>query len=83
MSDPYAQQDPFGLDHVRDRQDYARTLTRLLERGVGERGVAVLSEHEAYVAAELLGQYALLDPTAELNQLAATLASRLYHRLGA
>jgi hypothetical protein len=40
-------------------------------------------DHQDYAVAELLGQYAQLDPTAELNQLAATLASRLYSRLGA
>ncbi|WP_409494566.1 hypothetical protein [Amycolatopsis sp. cmx-11-12] len=35
------------------------------------------------VVAELLRQYAQLDPTGHLNQLAATLAGRLYSRLGA
>ncbi|WP_328452797.1 hypothetical protein [Amycolatopsis sp. NBC_00438] len=38
----------------------------------------MLSEAEAYAAAELLGQFALLVPPAALNRLAASLASRLY-----
>ncbi|GAB2963114.1 hypothetical protein LWP59_13410 [Amycolatopsis acidiphila] len=83
MSDTAAPQDPFGLAGVRDRQDYVRRLTELLERGRVEPVAAVLSAAEAYAAAELLGQYAQLDPTGGLNQLAATLASRLYSRLGA
>ncbi|MEU4673380.1 hypothetical protein AB0F91_36855, partial [Amycolatopsis sp. NPDC023774] len=58
-------------------------LTRLVERGRRERWVAVLSEAEAYAAAELLGQFAQLDPSGAVNQLAASLASRLYSRLGA
>ncbi|MEV6621542.1 hypothetical protein AB0M83_09020 [Amycolatopsis sp. NPDC051106] len=43
----------------------------------------MLSEAEAYAAAELLGQFAQLDPPAALNQLAASLAGRIYSRLGA
>jgi len=73
----------YGLTEVTDLQDYAEALTRLLERGRRERCVAVVSEAEAYAAAELLGQFAQLDPHAPLNRLAATLASRLYSRLGA
>jgi hypothetical protein len=68
---------------VRDHDDYARALTRLLEQGRDEQREALLSDTEAHAAAELLGQYAQLDPLGALNQLAATLASRLYHRLGA
>ncbi|WP_410671453.1 hypothetical protein [Amycolatopsis sp. cmx-4-68] len=63
--------------------EYAEALTRLLEQGRRERCAAVLSEAEAYAAAELLGQFAQLDPPAALNQLAASLASRIYSRLGA
>ncbi|MEV5721971.1 hypothetical protein AB0L41_49695 [Amycolatopsis mediterranei] len=43
----------------------------------------MLSGTEAYAVAELLGQYAQLDPTDKLHQLAATMASRIYSRLGA
>jgi hypothetical protein len=83
MADNIARRDPADLDSVRDHQDYARVLARLVDRGRREQWTAVLSGTEAYAVAELLGQYAQLDPTAELNQLAATLASRLYSRLGA
>lgn len=83
MSDPVAQQDPFELDGVRTRADYADALTRLVARGRRERCAAVVSSTEAYAAAELLGQFAQLEPTGELNQLAATLASRIFSRLGA
>jgi hypothetical protein len=80
-------QDPlgerYGLVGVRDLDEYAEALTRLLERGRRERAVAVLSEAEAYAAAELLGQFALLDPQGALNRSAASLASRIYSRLGA
>lgn len=82
MSDSIARQDPFDLGGVRDHQEYARALARMVGQGRRERCVALLSETEAHVVAELLGQYAQLDPTSELNQLAATLASRLYSRLG-
>jgi hypothetical protein len=82
MVDYIARQDPFDLDKVRDHQDYARVLAQLIERGRREQWAAFLSGTEAHVVAELLGQYAQLDPTSELNQLAATLASRLYSRLG-
>ena len=86
MSDE-AVQDPlekrYCLTEVADLEEYAEALTRLLERGRRERCVAVVSEAEAYAAAELLGQFAQLDPHAALNQLAASLASRLYSRLGA
>ncbi|MET7998315.1 hypothetical protein ABZU76_46340 [Amycolatopsis sp. NPDC005232] len=81
MQDPRG--DRYGLGRVRDLGEYAEALTRLAERGRRERCVAVLSEAEAYAAAELLGQFALLDPLGELNQLAASLASRLYSRLDA
>ncbi|WP_329064089.1 hypothetical protein [Amycolatopsis sp. NBC_01480] len=80
--DQFAPQDPFGLDGVRDHQDYARILARLVEQGHRERWITLLSETEARAVAELLGQYAQSEPTAHLNQLAATLASRLYSRLG-
>ncbi|MEV7044586.1 hypothetical protein [Amycolatopsis sp. NPDC051061] len=73
----------YGLAQVGDLGEYVQALTRLLEQGRRERRVALLSEAEAYAAAELLGQYAQRDPTAALNQLAASLASRLYSRLGA
>ncbi|MEC3982834.1 hypothetical protein [Amycolatopsis sp. H20-H5] len=76
-------QDPFGLAGVPNHHCYAQRLAALLERSKTEPPLAVLSAQEAYTAAELLGQYAQLDPTAELNQLAATLAARLYARLGA
>jgi hypothetical protein len=82
MNEPVARRDPFGLDPVLDRRDYARRLAVLIGQGREERGVPVLSESEAYAVAELLGQYAQVEPTAELNQLAGTLASRLYCRLG-
>jgi hypothetical protein len=75
--------DRYGLVGVRDQGEYAEALTRLLERGRRERCAALLSEAEAYAAAELLGQFALHDPLGALNQLAASLASRLYSRLGA
>ncbi|MFC3455439.1 hypothetical protein [Amycolatopsis speibonae] len=83
MTDSTARQDPFGLTGVRDQQEYADTLRRLAEQGRRDRCVALMSETEAHVMAELLGQYALHDPTGPLNQLAATLAARLYSRLGA
>ncbi|MEV6914801.1 hypothetical protein AB0M83_07465 [Amycolatopsis sp. NPDC051106] len=87
MSDDIGQQSPlderYGLAAVRDLAEYAEALTRLLDRGRRERCAAVLSEAEAYAAAELLGQFAQLDPPAALNQLAASLASRIYSRLGA
>ncbi|RSM46038.1 hypothetical protein DMA12_12180 [Amycolatopsis balhimycina DSM 5908] len=73
----------YGLVGVRDMGEYAEALTRLLERGRRERCAALLSEAEAYAAAELLGQFAQLDPLGALNRLAASLASRLYSRLGA
>jgi hypothetical protein len=73
----------YGLAGVRDMGEYAEALARLLEQGRRERWVAVLSQEEAYAAAELLGQFAQLDPPAALNRLAASLASRLYSRLGA
>jgi hypothetical protein len=83
MSDPVAQQDPFELDGVRTREDYTAALTLLVERGRRERCASVVSSTEAYAAAELLGQFAQLEPTGELNQLAASLASRIFSRLGA
>ncbi|MEW2505880.1 MULTISPECIES: hypothetical protein [unclassified Amycolatopsis] len=86
MSDEVTQDplgDRYGLLGVRDLGEYAEALTGLVERGRRERWVAVLSEAEAYAAAELLGQFAQLDPSGELNRLAASLASRLYSRLGA
>ena len=87
MSDDITQRRPlderYGLVGVRDLAEYAEALTRLLERGRRERCAAVLSEAEAYAAAELLGQFAQLDPPAALNQLAASLAGRIYSRLGA
>ncbi|WP_410643580.1 hypothetical protein [Amycolatopsis sp. lyj-346] len=73
----------YGLAGVRDMAEYAEALRRLLERGRREQCVAVLSAEEAYAAAELLGQFAQLDPLATVNQLVASLASRLYSRLGA
>jgi hypothetical protein len=73
----------YGLVEVRDQAEYAEALTRLLDRGRRERCVALLSEAEAYAAAELLGQFALSEPLGALNRLAASLASRLYSRLGA
>jgi hypothetical protein len=80
-------QDPlgerYGLVGVRDLGEYTEALTRLLERGRREPAVALLSEAEVYAAAELLGQFALLDPLGPLNQLAASLAGRIYSRLGA
>ncbi|WIX98063.1 hypothetical protein QRX60_28790 [Amycolatopsis mongoliensis] len=86
MSDEVTQ-DPlderYGLAGVRDMVEYAEALTRLLARGRRERCVALLSEAEAYAAAELLGQFALHDPQGALNRLAASLASRIYSRLGA
>ncbi|MEV6913193.1 hypothetical protein [Amycolatopsis sp. NPDC051071] len=83
MTDSTARQDPYGLTGVRDHQEYARVLRQLADQGRRERCVALLSETEAHVVAEVLGQYAQFDPTGQLNQLAATLAGRLYSRLGA
>jgi len=83
MSDQVAGQEPAELAAVRNREDYADALTRLIDRGRRERCVALLSGAEAYAVAELLGQYAQLDPTDKLHQLAATMASRIYSRLGA
>jgi hypothetical protein len=82
MTESIAPQDPFDLTGVRDHQDYARALAALAKQGRRERCVALLSSTEAYVVAELLGQYAQREPTAALNQVAATLAARLYSRLG-
>jgi hypothetical protein len=79
--DPFG--DRYGLDGARDQGEYAEALTRLVDRGRRERCVALLSEAEAYAAADLLGQFAQRDPLGALNQLAASLASRLYSRLGA
>ncbi|MGW4396649.1 hypothetical protein ACWEHA_15275 [Amycolatopsis nivea] len=79
--DPLGQR--YGLTGARDLAEYAEALSRLMERGRRDRCVALLSEAEAYAAAELLGQFAQLDPAGALNQLAASLASRIYHRLGA
>lgn len=81
MQDPLGER--YGLAGVGDLDEYADALTRLLERGRRERWVAVVSEAEAYAAAELLGQFAQLDPHSRVNQLAASLASRIYSRLGA
>ncbi|WP_410615879.1 hypothetical protein [Amycolatopsis sp. lyj-109] len=81
MQDPLGKR--YGLLDVRDLDEYADALTRLVERGRRERCAAVVSEAEAYAAAELLGQFAQLDPHSPLNQLAASLASRIYRRLGA
>ncbi|QRP42884.1 hypothetical protein [Amycolatopsis sp. FDAARGOS 1241] len=75
--------DRYGLGGARDLGEYTQALTRLMERGRREQWVTVLSEAEAYTAAELLGQFAQLEPLGELNQLAASLASRIYRRLGA
>ncbi|MEU3625820.1 hypothetical protein BS329_19185 [Amycolatopsis coloradensis] len=83
MTDPTARQDPFGLIGVRDHREYVDALKRLTEQGRRERCVALLSQTEAHVVAELLGQYALQHPSGHLNQLAATLSARLYSRLGA
>ncbi len=86
MSDEVTQEpldDRYGLVGVRDMTEYAEALTRLVEQGRRERCVALLSEAEAYAAAELLGQFALLDPLGALNRSAASLASRIYSRLGA
>jgi len=52
----------YGLAGVRDLAEYTQALSRLLDRGRRERCAAVLSEAEAYAAAELLGQFAQLDP---------------------
>jgi hypothetical protein len=81
MHDPLGER--YGLAGVRDLGEYAEALTRLLERGRREQCVALMSEAEAYAAAELLGQFAQQNPLGELNRLAASLASRLYSRLGA
>ncbi|WP_410566172.1 hypothetical protein [Amycolatopsis sp. cmx-4-61] len=83
MTDQLAGQEPLELAAVRNRGDYADALTRLIDRGRRERCITVLSGAEAYAVAELLGQYAQLDPTDKLHQLAATMASRIYSRLGA
>jgi hypothetical protein len=83
VSDQVAGQEPFELAEVRNREDYADAHTRLVERGRRERCIALLSGTEAYAVAELLGQYAQLDPMDKLHQLAATMASRIYSRLGA
>ena len=83
MSDRVAGQEPFELAAVRNREDYADALARLIDRGRRERCIALLSGTEAYAIAELLGQYAQLDPTDKLHQLAATMAGRIYSRLGA
>jgi hypothetical protein len=80
MSDTVAPQDPFDLRWRSRPPDYACRIAELVERA---RSRAVLSATEAYAAAELLGQYARLDPTGELNQLAATLAGRVCSRSGA
>ncbi len=79
MSDQFAGQELFELAAVRDREDYADALTRLIDRVRRERWISLLSGSEAYVVAELLGQ---LDPTDKLHQLAATMAGRTYSRLG-
>jgi len=73
----------YGLAEVRDLDEYAETLTRLVEQGREDQRTTVLSEAEAYATAELLGRFALTQPWSALNQLAATLASRIYNRLGA
>jgi hypothetical protein len=79
MSDDITQQGPiderYDLVGVRALAEYTtEALTRLLER---ERCAAVLSEAEAYAAAELLAQ---LDPLAALNQLADQAARSGQHR---
>ncbi|MFF1612091.1 hypothetical protein ACFVYA_30290 [Amycolatopsis sp. NPDC058278] len=56
---------------MRDVAEHTEALTRLLEQGRRERCAAMLSEAEAYAAAEPLGQFAQLDPPAALNQLAS------------
>ncbi|MFJ7212323.1 hypothetical protein [Amycolatopsis sp. NPDC098790] len=81
VQDPLGER--YGLVEVQDLGEYAEALSRVLERGRRERCVALLSEAEAYAAAELLGQFAQLNPLGALNQLAASLASRLYSHLGA
>jgi hypothetical protein len=81
MRDPLGER--YGLAGVRDLDEFAEALAGLLERGRRERCVALLSEAEAYAAAELLGQFAQLEPLGAVNRLAASLASRLYSRLGA
>ncbi|EME60190.1 hypothetical protein [Amycolatopsis decaplanina] len=73
----------YGLDQVRDLDEYAEALTRLVEQGLLDRRATLLSEAEAYAAAELLGRFALDEPWNPLNRLAASLASRIYNRLGA
>ncbi|WP_410648705.1 hypothetical protein [Amycolatopsis sp. cmx-4-54] len=73
----------YGLAEVRDLKEYAEALSRLVERGLEDRRTTLLSEAEAYAVAELLGRFALDEPWSALNQLAATLASRIYNRLGA
>ncbi|MEU8413410.1 hypothetical protein AB0C24_11510 [Amycolatopsis japonica] len=67
MTDSTARQDPFGLSGVRDQEEYVVALKRLAEQGRRERCVALLSEAEAHVVAELLGQYALHDPVGHLR----------------
>jgi hypothetical protein len=83
MSDRVAEQEPFELVGVRGPEEYADALAKLIDRGRRERRVALLSGAEAYAVAELLGQYAQLEPTDKLHQLAASMASRIYSRLGA
>lgn len=82
MSGQVAGQEPFELAGVRNHEEYADALARLIDRGRREQCIALLSGTEAYAVAELLGQYAQLDPTGRPNQLAATLAGRIYSRLG-
>ncbi|HET6288831.1 hypothetical protein P3102_01710 [Amycolatopsis sp. QT-25] len=73
----------YGLTVVRDLEEYAEALSRLVEQGLQDGRAPLLSAAEAYAAAELLGRFALDEPWSALNQLAATLASRIYTRLGA
>ncbi|MGY6656728.1 hypothetical protein ACXIZN_31630 [Amycolatopsis sp. TRM77291] len=73
----------YGLAEVRDLDEYAEALTRLAEQGLRDERTTLLSEAEAYAVAELLGRFALSEPWSPLNQLAASLASRIYNRLGA
>ncbi|MBE1581218.1 hypothetical protein ACFORH_24385 [Amycolatopsis roodepoortensis] len=73
----------YGLAEVRDLDEYAEALARLAEQGMGDERATLLSEAEAYAVAELLGRFALSEPWSALNQLAASLASRIYNRLGA
>ncbi|RSN55072.1 hypothetical protein DMH01_32535 [Amycolatopsis sp. WAC 04182] len=71
MTDSTARQDPFGLTGLRDHQEYVDALKRLAEQGRGERRIPLLSETEAHVVAELLGQFAIHNPIGHLNQLGA------------